>query len=357
MTLALFVAVAAATAVCAAPAQAGGHDRVLVAGIYDSPPFCIKTPDGHWTGLSVELWDRIAKQAGLKYAWKESTFEDLLKNVANGDVDIAIGPISMTSDREEIMDFTHPYYVSDLCIAVPSKPYFFPWTDVAAEFLTMAWLKLLVVLLVMLAISGVAVWVFERHHNRNQFGGNWHHGLGSGFWWAAVTMSGVGYGDKAPMTMGGRVIALLWMFVSVITVALVTASVTSVVVASRASYSIHTPRDLGHARISVLDGSTAEKFALEARIDYSFYPTAGACLHAVLAKEVDACVGNEVELRYLAKKDFPHVIDILPFTFQREDCSFALPPNSSLLETVNRALLSQVESRDWHALRAKYLGN
>ena len=40
----------------------------------------------------------------------------------------------------------------------------------------------------------------------------------SAFWWAAVTMTTVGYGDKTPVTTGGRIVGLVWMFTSVIVI-------------------------------------------------------------------------------------------------------------------------------------------
>lgn len=328
----------------------------LEVGICEGAPFCMKAPDGHWNGLSVELWESIAAQLQLRYTFKEYALEGLIKAVANGDVAVGVGPISATAEREQILDFTHPYYVSDLAIAVAPHP-LFPWTDIAAQFFTRAWLKLLIGLFIMLAVSGVFVWLFERKRNHDQFGGNWHHGLGSGFWWAAVTMAGVGYGDKAPRTFGGRAVALLWMFISVITVALVTASVTSAVVTNSIVYNIHGPRDLGRARVSVVNGSTAERYTLEGRINSSLYPSIEACLDAVLAHEADACIGDESELRYLVKTRYPHRLDVLPFTFQREDCCFIVSPGSPLREQINRVLLEKTQGYEWRLLRSKYLGD
>jgi voltage-gated potassium channel len=56
--------------------------------------------------------------------------------------------------------------------------------------------------------------------------------FGESVWWAAQTVTTVGYGDVIPHTAFSKVIAVLVMFFGVSTVSLTTAIITSVVISS-----------------------------------------------------------------------------------------------------------------------------
>ena len=108
----------------------------------------------------------------------------------------------------------------------------------------------LVALALVLMVAGFCIWLFERRQNAAQFGeGSVARGLGDGFWWSAVTMTTVGYGDKAPKTFGGRVVALIWMFVSLIIIASFTASIAASLTANRLAESALSSRAIGELRV------------------------------------------------------------------------------------------------------------
>ena len=64
-------------------------------------------------------------------------------------------------------------------------------------------------------ISAHLVWGAERHNNSVQFPKSYIDGIDDSIWWAAVTVTTVGYGDKTPKTPLGRVIGLTWMFIGI----------------------------------------------------------------------------------------------------------------------------------------------
>ena len=50
--------------------QAIAARDTLIVGIFHNPPFVIKTDDNDFEGLSIELWEHIAKSADLTFRYE-----------------------------------------------------------------------------------------------------------------------------------------------------------------------------------------------------------------------------------------------------------------------------------------------
>jgi voltage-gated potassium channel Kch len=59
--------------------------------------------------------------------------------------------------------------------------------------------------------------------------------IGSGLWWAAQTVTTVGYGDQVPANLAGRLVAVLVMLVGISLLTIITASITSTFVSRSAN--------------------------------------------------------------------------------------------------------------------------
>lgn len=78
-----------------------------------------------------------------------------------------------------------------------------------SRFLSSRFAVLITFLLIFFIISGALVLVFEFTHNE-QF-----ENFIDGFWWSIITFSTTGYGDKVPVTPGGRLIAIFSIFIGI----------------------------------------------------------------------------------------------------------------------------------------------
>jgi len=83
------------------------------------------------------------------------------------------------------------------------------FTTIANTFRTSAYVKPIFFFAMILILSGVIIFIFELGRN-DEF-----KKVADGWWWAIITFSTTGYGDKVPITLGGRIAAVLTIFVGI----------------------------------------------------------------------------------------------------------------------------------------------
>ena len=81
------------------------------------------------------------------------------------------------------------------------------------------------VTLILIFLCSFAVFYFEHSEKEANI-----HSLWDGFWWAIVTVGTVGYGDRYPVSVAGRLVGMLLIFSGVGLMSLLTATIASVFV-------------------------------------------------------------------------------------------------------------------------------
>ena len=335
-----------------APTNDPAHPRLQVAALR-SPPFSWQDEGGFWQGIAVALWAEIAQDLRLSYDLVPTDAQDLVAGVAAGRYAIGIGALSVTPDREEMVDFSHPFFSTGLGMAVRQRGsiweslHHIPWRAVGLAFGSLLGLTML---------AGALVWLAERRGNPEQFGGPHHHGIGAGLWWAAVTLTTVGYGDKAPQSVAGRAVAVIWMLASLILTASFTATVTSALTVNTLTSMVNGPTDLPRLHVGAVAGTSSIQYLDERRISYRLFPDATKGLEAVARGEIDTFIADKPLLQYRLSqlRDLP--VQVMPHAFGRQDYSFAIPNGSPLRPEINKVLLRLLESPTWPQLRQRYLG-
>ena len=310
----------------------------LIVGTKESPPFSMKRGDGTWEGLSIDLWKAVAEDIGLDYEFKEMTLGELLNGVYDDKLTAAVAALTVTDEREKKLDFSHPFYSTGLGIAV-SQGTGGGWGDVVRDIFSRGFIRVLLSLSALLLICGHPI-----------------KGIGSGFWWAAVTMTTVGYGDKAPKTLGGRLVGLVWMFAGIIVISSFTAAITSSLTMTTLSSIVNGPEDLYGVKVMTVGSSTSEKYLNRQGISFQTVISTEEGLNALAAGHVDAVVYDAPILQYLIHQKYSDKLALVPGTFDRQTYAIALSEGSSLRETVNRALLAKLREPWWQETIHRYLG-
>lgn len=330
-------------------------NSVISVGTKIAPPFSMKDSKGNWQGLSIELWTKIAKELNISFNWKERDLTTLLQDVSQSNLDAGIAAITVTSERETALDFSHPYFSTGLSIALPIIPNN-GWSNVIKGIFSFRMLKLILMLLSILTFVGTLTWFMERKKNPENFSKNPIKGIANGIWLAAVTMTTVGYGDMSPKTIPGRILTLVWMFSSLLLVSVIIAGVASTLAASKIDPLVKGPEDLARARIGSIESSTSDQYLKERRIQSHYYPSILKALEALQQGEIDAVVYDAALLRYLIHQHFNRDLRLYEGLFELQYYGIAFPENSPLREPVNRVMLKITEGDEWQNTIESYLG-
>lgn len=333
---------------------APSQERTLTIGVKDAPPFAMKAGDGTWQGISIDLWRKVARDLDLQYQFVEvPTVQELIKDTASGRFDVAVAALTVTADRERIVDFTQSYYVTGLGIAVPAawQP---SWLPIFRTLTSFGFLQAVLALISLTLATGLFVWLFERGKNESFTGVK--SGLTSSVWWSTLAMTQRSPTNTGPTTIGGRMIAIVWMVASIITLAMFTASITSALTTRQLQGNVVSLRDLSDVQVGSISKTAAVETLDRLSIDNSTYDTIANGLLAVREGKLDAFVYDKPILAWQLRQHPNLRVRLLDLSFDEQTYAFALSPGSPLRKPLSVAMLESIKSDWWPQTKQRYLG-
>lgn len=323
----------------------------LIIGITETPPFVEKRAQG-FSGLSITSWKMVNEHLQASYEFKEyPNLGSLLEGIENGEVDLSVNPITVTDNRMKRMDFSQPYFISHTSVVQRNESKFLKHIS---NFFSWDFFSVVALLLFVILIFGILVWVFERKSNKEEFGGN-AKGIMQGFWWSAVTMTTVGYGDKSPRTTGGRVVGLIWMFMGVIIISSFTAGIASSLTVKSINDEITNVQDLERFDVTTVNSSSSQELLELYDIQSNLVHSGTEGLEAVLSKKSELFVYDEPILKYeIEKLDLSGDLEIIGQSLKKDYYSYAFPKNSELLKKIDPILIRTLKTMEWTNLIKDY---
>ena len=331
--------------------------RKLVVGYKITPPFVIKE-NNNLSGVSIELWETIAQELGYVFEYKEyksSEIEKLLSDVESGVIDISINPTTVTSERIKRVDFTQPFYMSSLAVALPVKDSN-KILDLISNIFSPKFWKAVLFLFFILLILGFLIWLIEKKENKEQFRKGVK-GVGDGVWWAATTMTTVGYGDLSPKTFLGRVLGTIWMFTAIVVISGLTGSIAASLTSNQIKNEISTVSDLNKIKVGTIKGSSSEDFLLRNRIKgfNNNFASVKKGLEALSENKIQAFVYDEPIIKYyIANTEEFNNLTVLDKRFSVDYLSFSMQKDDKMMKEINQALISELEKISWLGVLHNY---
>ena len=319
-------------------------------------PFVTKE-NGELGGFSIELWRNIAQELDLKSDFIETkNVSELLNTVRSRQADVGIAAISVTAQREQDFDFSQPIFDSGLQILVRSQGQQSSIGRLFGSIFTPTLFQLLGIMILILLVPAHIIWLVERNHTGGFLENNaYFPGIFKACWWAAATLAT--QAEEMPKGPWGRIIAVLWMFISVVFIAYFTATVTTSLTVDQLNSNIKSPSDLPGRKVATISGSTSANYLQQQHLEVKEFKQIEEAYDALNNTEVDAVVYDAPILLYYAAHAGKGKVQVVGSVFRKESYAIALPNGSPYRKSISQALLSLQEKGTYQEIYDKWFSS
>ncbi|KAK7489559.1 hypothetical protein BaRGS_00019193 [Batillaria attramentaria] len=266
--------------------------------LFQIPPFVYKddtanSTDQQYYGYCIELLDALARDMDFDYTIYDSpdgqfgsmaddgSWTGVINELMMKKADIAVGPISVMAERENVVDFTVPYYDLVGLTILMRRPSFDYSLD---KFLRVLDGGVWGCIVGAFFVFSLLICVFDRlspfsyQNNRKEWKGEGQEPrvftFKEGIWFCMMSLTPQG-GGETPRALSGRLVAATWWLFGFIIIATYTANLAAILTVSRLETPIESLDDLSKqfkVKYAPMNGSNAEiYFSRMAAIEDRFY--------------------------------------------------------------------------------------
>jgi polar amino acid transport system substrate-binding protein len=305
-------------------------------------------------GFSIDILRNIATEMGIKYTTSvQPSVNGMLQQIKTNQADFGIAAVSITEERDKNFDFSYPFFQGGLQILVPIKNGGNSFFTLLANFFSATLFQVIGLILLISLIPVHIVWWFERSHKGGLVEGQpYFPSIFTILWWVLATLAT--QAEEMPKNWVSRVIAVFWMFASVVFVAYFTATVTASLTVQQLQGNIQSENDLPGKNIATIAGSTSAIYLHKNNIQATEVEQIEAAYDLVLNGQVDAVVFDAPVLLYYASHEGKGKVQTVGSVFENENYGIVFAANSPYRRQINNALLKLLENGTYQDLYKKW---
>lgn len=336
--------------------QSPEPQKVLRVGTTTLPPYSWANAGAEPFGPGVWLAREVARQIGMRPEWKVyDNLEGIYGALRTGEIDVAATGLPIVAPGDEPFLYSQPWDSSGFSIALHLRPHN-RVTSTIRHILTGELLMWFGILLGSMVAFGVTVALVERRTNAAQFGGPG--GVGEGIWWSIVTMATVGYGDRVPRTLPGRLLAGIWMVIALVLVTIIAGVLSAGLTTSRLAGYMAIERDLRSVRLGIVNQRADIDMARNLGVSPTTYPSAQEALKALQSHEIDALLYPTTALHALVRLSSDPSLTVLHQEIARGFVAFGISESvpAALLREINTGIVRTIATPEW-VIQSRELGD
>lgn len=319
--------------------------RLRVGIMLAQPPFSYVNKVGEYEGLSLKLWEFIAKDLNIdfEYVPLDTNYNGIVQAVYNKQVDMSVVPLSVTYKRMAFIDYSRPYFMNNFGVAVSSQKKSMP------QVILFLFIRMLMIMLLFLCISvvvvGVFLWLFERNKKSDDLPPGIIKGLSYSMWVAAGTF--LGHSFYKPLSAAGRGIMYFWLFLSLIimTVVIALATSTLTIELSEEESNISKLSDLKGKKIALEKGSSVIDVALGFGVKPVIVKNTITALKMIERGEVVGFIGDYFLMEYMIESKGIQGVKMAPLTISNDEYAFGFSVGDPLKAQVDKVLVKLQENK------------
>nr|AXF48840.1 ionotropic receptor IR9 [Lobesia botrana] len=370
------------------------QNKTLIVTTILSAPYCMRkeaseklTGNAQFEGYAIDLIHEISKILGFNYTFKlapdgrygsfnreSKEWDGMIRELLEQRADVAIADLTITYDREQVVDFTMPFM--NLGISVLYRK---PIKQPPNLFSFLSPLSLDVWIYMATAYLGVSVLLFilarftpyEWHQTRSPDGEKMENifSLANCLWFAIGSLMQQSC-DFLPKAVSTRMVAGMWWFFTLIMISSYTANLAAFLTVERMDSPIESAEDLAKQtkiKYGALKGGSTAAFFRDSNFStyqrmWSFMESARPSVFATSNKEGEervmrgkgsyAYLMESTTIEYVVERncDLTQVGGML----DSKGYGIAMPPNSPYRTAISGAVLKLQEEGKLHILKTKW---